>query len=178
MILEKSFFGGGKELVKNMRILTIGFSVYLLSKELREKWENYVWQSAAAGISIFLILYIFVDVINLILLAAAGSSAFTVFALPNNRTAKIRNLNGSYIICVIVGLACSVFGNIWTSGGLAVGFAAFLMVITDTEHPPAAGAALYLSAEPTVKGAIFILIASVVFSVLRYLLSPWLKDLA
>ncbi len=149
----------------------------ILSKSFGEKWQNYVWQSAGAGLSIIILLIVFTDVIGLVLVAAAGSTAFTVFALPHNRTAKTRNIVGGHVLCVVVGLLSSYFAPVWLAGGLAVSFGSFLMVLFDAEHPPAAGSALGLAASPTFAEAAFILATALVFSLIRIILEPWLKDL-
>ncbi|MFP4006330.1 MAG: hypothetical protein ACLFUR_06465 [Candidatus Hadarchaeia archaeon] len=52
------------------------------------------------------------------------------------------------------------------------------MVVTNTEHPPAAGTALALAEGNLLKGAIFVLTASLIFSAIRRLLSSKLKNLA
>lgn len=148
----------------------------ILSENFEEKWENYIWQSLGAGISI-LLLITFTDLIGLVLIAAAGSTAFTVFGLPHNRTAKTRNIIGGHVICAVIGFACSYFSPIWLAGGLAVGLSSFLMVLFDAEHPPAAGSALGLSFEPSLQGVVFIIVTSIIFSLTRHALEPYLKDL-
>ena len=155
--------------------------IYIISKNLRERWVNYVWQSAAAGIITTLVLYIFFELVALIILAGVGSTIFTIFALPRNRTANTRNIIGSYLICIAVGLFCIYITKPSLSGGAAIGISTFLMVITDTEHPPAAGVALGLSMANSVEdaygGAIFAFAGALIAVFLRRILSPWLKDL-
>ena len=158
-----------------------GKGFYLLSKSFTENWVNYVWQSTAAGIITIVMLFVFSELIALIILASIGSTFFTVFALPHNRTAKARNVLGSYLICIAVGLACSCLPSVSIAGGAAVGIGSFGMVITDTEHPPAAGIALGLATIPFIEyayaGAVFAAIGALFAAVLRQLLCPWLKDL-
>jgi CBS-domain-containing membrane protein len=155
--------------------------VYIISKNLHKYWGNYVWQSAAVGIVTALTIFIFTGMIGLVILGGVGSTFFTVFALPNNRTAKVRNIIGSYIISIIVGLVCFSYLTGYISGGMAVGLATFFMVITDTEHPPAAGIALGLAMADNInfvyKGSIFAIIAALLASFLRYIFRQWLKDL-
>ncbi len=155
--------------------------IYLISKNLRERWVNYVWQSAAAGIITIIVLYIFFELIALIILAGVGSTIFTIFALPFNRTANTRNIIGSYLICIVVGLFCIYITNPSLSGGAAIGISTFLMVITDTEHPPAAGVALGLSMANSIDdaygGVIFAFIGALIAVFLRRILLPWLKNL-
>ena len=149
----------------------------VLSKSFEEKWKNYIWQSIGAGLSIIM-LVAFKDLIGLVLVAAAGSTAFTVFGIPHNRTAKTRNIMGGYVICGLLGLACSFFSPIWFGGGVAVALSSFFMVLVDVEHPPAAGAALGLAYSSTpIMGFTFAISTSVIFTLIRYFLKPYLKDL-
>jgi CBS-domain-containing membrane protein len=116
----------------------------------------------------------FFEWINLIILAGVGSTFFTIFALPKNRTANARNIIGSYLICITVGLFCIYLKPPSLSGGVAIGVSTFLMVITDTEHPPAAGVALCLSKTQIIDDAY----AGAILAVfIKRILSPWLKDL-
>jgi len=63
-------------------------------------------------------------------------------------------------------------------GAVAVGMAIFIMVATDTEHAPAAGIALGLVLNDwDYKTIIFILVAVVLFSVMRKILKPKLFNL-
>jgi len=66
----------------------------IIDKKIEEKWENYLWQSAAGGISIATILVLFTSAVSLVVKAAVGSTAFTVFALPHHLTARKRNVIG------------------------------------------------------------------------------------
>lgn len=165
-----------------MNRLTNRDSQYILSKKLKERWFNYVWQSAFAGLLTFFILYVYLELIQLIILVGVGSTFFTIFALPENRTANARNIFGSYLICVFVGLLCIFPTSQSIGGGLAVGLSTFLMVITDTEHPPAAGVALGLSMVPKIDsaylGALFALVGALIAVLLKAILSPYLRNLA
>ena len=156
-------------------------SFYIISKNLRRNWVNYVWQSSVAGLFIFLIFFVFSELIGVVVLASIGSTFFTVFALPNNRTAQPRNVIGSHVVCILIGLACCPIISISLGAGIAVGASAFFMVITDTEHPPAAGIALGLaltqSTTLALSGAAFALVAALLAAGLKQLFSPWLKDL-
>ncbi len=61
---------------------------------------------------------------------------------------------------------------------IAVGLAVFLMVITNTEHPPATGMALGLFLNHCeLRTIIVALIGVVCLVVLKTLLRPYLKDL-
>ena len=155
--------------------------LYLLSKNIKDKWSNYVLQSAVAGIATVFFLFIFYEIVSLIIIASVGSTFFTVFATPELKTAQTRNVICSYVICVFVGICCFNLSPVVFSGGLAVGAAAFFMVTTDTEHPPAAGVALGLSissaTEHLVAGALFAFLGALFAAFFKYLLNPFLKDL-
>lgn len=149
----------------------------IIDEKFREKWKNYIWQSLAAGISIALILILFTSAIDLVIIAAVGASAFTVFAIPKHVTAQTKNVIGGQAIGAAVGLICSLLPLISLQGGLAVFLATLLMVTLDTEHPPAAGTALGLAINPSSKGAIFVLSAVIILSLIKMGLSDQLQDL-
>lgn len=152
----------------------------IFDEKLEKNWENYLLQSLAAGASMLLILGIFTQlkhVLDLFIVAAAGSTAFTVFSMPHHYTGQTRNIIGSHSICTVVGFVCSHIPMVYVAGGVAVGISTLLMVSTKTEHPPAAGTALGLAVHFVGGGAIFILGCAVAFSGIRILLLPWLKDL-
>jgi len=135
-----------------------------------------VWQSAAAGLTLFFILFVFSRVIELVIVAAAGATTFTVFALPHHGTAQPRNVIGGHVIGIAVGFACS-FLPLIPSGSLAVGLSTLLMVPMDAEHPPAAGTALGLVVFPSLGGAAFILAAAIGLSLARLGLASRMRDL-
>jgi len=84
---------------------------------------------------------------------------FIVFALPCSVTAQPRRLIGGHAVGIVSGLICyfafpsGLFGEfaaswqfiIWLVYAVSVGLSMFIMVITDTEHPPAAGTALSIA---------------------------------
>lgn len=83
--------------------------------------------------------------------AALGASAFIVFAMPKHTTAQPRRLIGGHVMCIAIGMLCSVpltMGWIGSGvgqgivGAVSVSLAIFAMVVFNTEHPPAAGNAL------------------------------------
>ena len=77
---------------------------------------------------------------------------------------------------------------IWTSfihesphvvfGAMSVGLAIFVMVITDTEHPPAAGLALGLILnEWSLLTIVVVFVGIISLSVIKFILKPVLKNL-
>jgi len=117
-----------------------------LDKKLSLHWRRYVLQSLYATMAVFLVILL-LQLERVVIIASIGASAFIVFAMPQSITAKSRNLIGGHIIGLLVG---SLFGLVPQPStllcavlyALCVGVTIFLMVATDTEHPPAAGTAL------------------------------------
>jgi CBS-domain-containing membrane protein len=63
-------------------------------------------------------------------------------------------------------------------GAIAVGISIFIMAVTNTEHPPAAGISLGLVINPwSLVTIIFILCAIIWLAVIRKILKPYLMDL-
>ena len=117
-----------------------------MKHEFLQHWKHYVFQSLFFTFLMFIVL-VFLTLENAVVAASVGSSAFVVFAMPNSVPAKPRNLIGGQI----VGMACGALGSflavIMPGSSLlfysvAVGLSIFIMVVTDTEHPPASGTAL------------------------------------
>lgn len=130
-----------------------------------------------AGIVIFIILYA-MDLAgqNKAIVASLGSSTFVVFAAPNSYTARLRSLRGGNLTGLLTGAFISLV--LWLSGtdsaadwGLerliagasAVMVSMFVMSITDTEHPPAAGLAMGLVISQWYWSNVLIIICSVGF---------------
>jgi CBS-domain-containing membrane protein len=64
------------------------------------------------------------------------------------------------------------------AAALSVGLRALLMVVTNTEHPPAAGAAFALVIDPWSWSAIlFVISSAIILSVVRIILRPKLTNL-
>lgn len=148
----------------------------VVDEKVEKRWKNYLWQSAAAGISIF-VLTLFMPRINLVLVASAGATAFTVFAIPHHLTARTRNVIGGQTIGTLTGLSCSMLPYDPLKGGMAVGIGTLIMVSLNTEHPPAAGTALGLTIAPAPDRTAFILAAAVILALIRLSLSDYLRDL-
>ena len=157
-------------------------------REVKTHWKNYVFQSLLATVSLFCVL-IFLEQGEEVIVASLGATAFVVFALPNNISAQPRNVIGGHI----VGLICGCTGY-WILNAmpdsdffvaeagvhaLVVGIAMFIMVVTNTEHPPAAGTALGAAiAGPGERLITSVLFFSIAFTIIRLLTKKNLRDLA
>ena len=128
----------------------------LFDAKFRDNPRRYVEQCLAATVSIFIILSLLDAVTQTVLIASLGASSFVAFTMPHVNAAKPRYLFCGYVVGIICGVSVSLIGMELTDasltamapqsriafGAIAMGLAMFVMVITDTEHPPAAALAL------------------------------------
>lgn len=166
--------------------------MHLIDKSFIRSPKSYILQSLLAVIAVLIILT-FVEVLtHAVIVAALGSSAFVIFAMPNHITARPRRLIGGHIVGIICGLICyyifltGPLGNLaedvefisWVAAALSVGLSIFIMTITNTEHPPASATALGIVAHaPSYQVVLFILLCIILLAVLRRLCRGWLKNL-
>lgn len=164
----------------------------LLDRKFRKNFGKYLWQCTLATFTIFVIL-VFLDILrHTAIIAALGATAFIVFTMPRAYASGPRPLIGGYVIGLCAGILC-----FWLStmefriaitplhinarvifGAVAVGLAIFLMVITNTEHAPAAGIALGLVLNQwDVLTIIFILVAVLAMSAVRRIFKSFMIDL-
>lgn len=165
---------------------------HVVDLKLRERgmWVHYVFQSLLATLSIFVVLLI-LQLATPVIVAALGATAFVVFAMPKNITAQPRNVIGGHLVGVISGGGCAIlflffgdnsdFIHIIVASA-SVGLTIFIMVVTDSEHPPGCSTALGLvihAAEPldvALYGG-FIMISASIIAFVKHALDPRLKDL-
>ncbi len=166
--------------------------MYLLDKKFAKDKLNYIIQCLLAIISILVVLMIIEPKKNSAIVAAIGASSFIVFTMPKLPQSSPRFLIGGYIVGILSGGLCFflsnlafVHNNIYLDhfsceifGALAVGLAIFLMVITNTEHPPAASLALGLVINGWQNRTVLIVFCGVlILSLIKRILGPALKDL-
>lgn len=172
--------------------VTMKKTMRLFDKKFHKNVHRYILQCALATLTILAVL-IFLDVLTTTaIIAALGASAFVVFAIPNSYSSDPRRLIGGYLVGIIVGVICyyisvnplisNFFVNTKTPlivfGAIAVGIAIFIMAVTNTEHPPAAGIALGLVINTWGwMTIVFILCAIAWLTIVRKLLKPYLMDL-
>ncbi|MHA1860605.1 MAG: HPP family protein, partial [Candidatus Asgardarchaeia archaeon] len=114
--------------------------------EFRSFWKNYILQSLLATLTIFIVLLL-LSMEHAVIIASIGATSFIVFAMPKSITARPRNVIGGHMVGLISGSLFSLIPShsflfSITLYSFAVGLSIFMMVVTDTEHPPAAGTAL------------------------------------
>jgi CBS-domain-containing membrane protein len=150
--------------------------------EFRQFWINYVLQSLLATLSVFIVLY-FLNLQHAIIIASIGATAFIVFAMPDSLTAQTRNVIGGQLVGLLCGFLFSLipqstllYSIIVYS--LAVGVTIFVMVVTDTEHPPAAGTALGVAMTGiSLDVFIAISISIIILSLIHRFFKPYMRDL-
>ena len=153
-----------------------------LTGKLKAYWKNYVWQSALATAAVFTVL-LFLTIEQAVIVASMGATAFIVFTMPKSVTARPRNVIGGHLVGLLCGSACAFFPHpspmhSVAAYSLAVGLSVFLMVATDTEHPPASGTALGVAvAGFSWRIAMAVATGAAILSLVHSLLRPYLKDL-
>lgn len=123
------------------------------SKFIRHR-TAYISQCLLATLVIVAVLLILDTVTQTVLISALGASAFICFTMPHVNSSGPRYLVGGYLVGTTVGVFVSLFaGQVVLDAvsadttqiifaAIATGLAMFCMVITDTEHPPAAALAM------------------------------------
>ncbi len=154
---------------------------------------HYIVQCLMATVAIMVVLALMDVVEQTALIASLGASAFIAFTMPQAHVSEPRYLVGGYVVGLVVGVAFGLTfrwlplpaeaawreGAEIVLGGLAVGVAIFIMVLTNTEHPPAAGIALGLVVNQTwdVVTLAVILSAIVSLCLVKWLLRRYLRNL-
>jgi CBS-domain-containing membrane protein len=157
----------------------------------RNLYKRYALQCGMAGVVVLILLLVLDAVTQTVLIAALGASAFIAFAVPRSLHSDPRCLIGGYLIGMISGVTMSLVHSLFfmsgttlshavmiICGALAISFTMFLMVITRTEHPPAAALALGLVLnqwDPLTLGVV--LIGVIALSLVKQLVLPLLMDL-
>ncbi len=160
--------------------------------KLNPRRRHYLIQGALATAALALIFYIENSLTRAAILAAVGSTTFTIFVMPHGRMSQTRRVIGAHLIGVGVGAAFSQMATLPGVVAVAasthlvidliaagsVGLTMVLMVAMGMEHPPAAGTALGLVVHSWSYGTIvFILAAVIVLCLIRDILTQHLRDL-
>ena len=161
--------------------------IHILDEKLSEGWGKYYILQAILAFGVFFICLLFLyHIFTAILTAAIAASAFIVFAIPNNSTAAPRAVIFGHAICGAVGGIASVLEifpydpalTYAFKGALAFFIGFFLMVITDTEHPPAASTALGFAVDGfKIETYSFVILAAIILALAKVLLSKYIRDL-
>ncbi|MFW5945623.1 MAG: HPP family protein [Candidatus Natronoplasma sp.] len=156
--------------------------VRIFDRKLKQETiKHYVGQSFLAALVLYLGLNLPLLGEEIVLVAAAGSTAFIVFAMPNSETANPRRVIGSHFICGLIGLGFSAISPSILSPELAVslalGAAILAMVSLWLEHPPAGGTVLFFVLNPQPVALVSLLLLVNIMATLSYVIRPYLYDL-
>jgi len=165
----------------------------IFDRKLKKYFTNYILQSLLATITLIIILYFENLFTSAAVIASLGSTTFIIFAMPKYATAQPRRVIGGHIIGIVSGVLCFYIASLIQNReyffltqniikilipSLSVGLSIFFMVITNTEHPPAAGTALGIVVQGWSYSTILVILITIsLLSLTKYLLKPWLKDL-
>ena len=152
-------------------------------RDFKLLWKHYIFQSLLATFAIYMALLLLNIQKRPIIVASIGATAFIVFGMPEDITAKSRNVIGGHLVGFLSGSLCSLIPqSIFLPSILiysfAVGLAFFVMVAIDTEHPPAAGTALGIVLNGFSLNALTgVILSAIVLSLIHHFFRPYLKDL-
>ena len=153
-----------------------------MDEEFASHWKSYIFQSLLATLAIFVALLVF-TLQHPVIIASIGATAFIVFARPDSVTAKARNVVGGHLVGLFCGFLCTLIPQFSSAHpavaySLAVGLSILIMVVADTEHPPASGTALGVAVEGYSVSLMIAVITSVmILSLAHGFLKPFLRDL-
>jgi len=164
---------------------------YLIDPKFARNRVRYVAQCGFVSAAMLLILLLLDALYQTVLIAALGASSVVAFAAPSQRVSRPRCLIGGYLVGVTVGCGLSLLLSLTGSvsgvddrtvriffGAAAVGIAMFIMVTTDTEHPPGAAVALGFVLNDWDMSTVTIVMAGIVsISVIKELVRDRLMDL-
>jgi CBS-domain-containing membrane protein len=153
--------------------------------------KRYLVQCGLATAVVLVLLLVMDTVTQTVLIAALGASTFIAFAVPRSLQSSPRHLIGGYLVGTLVGSLISILHTMvdWASlmdphaglivfGALSIGLTMFLMVMTSTEHPPAAALALGIVInEWDLLTLVVVMAGAIVLSMVKQLILPLLMDL-
>ena len=130
----------------------------VIDRTLLGSAHNYILRCGPASLSLFLILLVEDALIEPAIVVAVTSTAFTIFIHPNSIAFTPRKVVGGHTVATLSSAVMAAILLILSVGNtapdtrfvvditaaLSVELRALLMVITHTEHPPAASAAFAL----------------------------------
>ena len=141
---------------------------------------------------IFIVMLFDEAILSMTIVASLGASTFIAITMPHTNSARPRYLVGGYVIGASCGALMHyvyqylVSANIQVMGhsphilscAVAVGLAMFFMVITNSEHPPAAALSMGLVMQSNVIVTALIAVASIIIvCAIQTMMKKWLKNL-
>lgn len=156
----------------------------IIDDKFKENKSKYVIQCIIATLALIFVL-VYVDLVfQAAVVTSLGATSFIIFTMPHKNRAKARYIIGGYTIGISIGFIFTLLVEkhiLLTTpmlGAMAVGICMFIMVITNTEHPPAAGLALAIVIEGfDLKTVSFVYLVSILLIVIKHYTKQWLIDL-
>ena len=153
----------------------------ILDQYIHSKWPQYLLQCFLAIMSLFLILIVGDSVMRAAIVVGVASSAFTIFVVPDSIAATPRKVIGGHLVAILIALLIVVLIQVLNindsrlildiCAAFSVGIGIIIMVITNTEHPPAAGTSLGLIIHGfDWNSVIFIIASTLLLSLIRIIL--------
>ena len=147
----------------------------LIDRKFSKNRIQYISQCVLSTLVILSVLLILDTVTQTVLIASFGASVFICFTMPHVKSSGPRYVIGGYIVGTAIGCFASLMTRLVPIdslpvettqiifGAIATGVAIFCMVITDTEHPPAAGLALGFVLNEWEPLTILVILAGIIF---------------
>ncbi|MCK9477210.1 MAG: HPP family protein [Candidatus Muirbacterium halophilum] len=167
-----------------------------LSKVVDKKLSLYPWkyifQCFLAMLTMLVVLSYLDFIEHTAIISSFGATSFITFTMPRRYHSDAKRLIGGYLTGIAVGVffhhiaripcvmanVCADHLSFALFGSIAVFFAILLMVILDTEHPPAAGIALGLVLNSfDINTIMFVIAAIVLITIVKNTLKPFMIDL-
>ncbi len=142
---------------------------------------HYVFQPFFAALILYFGLSLPILGEEIILVAAAGSTAFVVFAMPDSKPAHPRRVIGSHFVCGLIGFAFhSTYPALLpfkVAVSLSLGVAILVMVSLWLEHPPAGGTVIFFVVNPYPVAFVSLLLLVSIMATISYVVKPYFRDL-
>ena len=164
----------------------------IFDEKFRNNKVRYLLQCSLATLFILILLLFMGASSNITVIVALGASSFIAFTMPEAQVSRPRFLIGGYLVGIAAGCLghhlsvmplltqlpiIQEFPNV-VFAALSVGIAIFVMVITNTEHPPAASLALGLVLHDCNTMTIMVLLLGIMsLSGIKAVLRPVLRNL-
>lgn len=147
----------------------------------KETLKHYIGQSFFAALVLYMGLTLPMLGGEIILVAAAGSTAFVVFTMPSSKPASPRRVIGSHFVCGLIGFffhfAHLSFIPLEIAVSVALGISIFAMVSLWLEHPPAGGTVIFFVVNPQPVAFVSLLLLITIMTTISYVAQPYLQDL-
>lgn len=163
-----------------------------IDEKFRKDPGSFYFQSILATLAIFVTMCVLDVFTQTTIIATMGASCFILFAMPKTEASNARRVIGGYIIGTIIGIGCWYVSEMKDmlnyipsiryldimTAAIAVGLTIFVMAVSDSEHPPAAGLAMAFVFNPWDNWTITVVIGGISLLVgIKQLMIPHLKNL-